>query len=62
MDYSSRTSFNKYHSSESSSNPLEKAAFRIAQEMIQSPKFRSVISLYLVVIHFLLLIAILHYM
>ena len=37
-------------------------SFRVAQEMIQSPKFRNAVSLYLVVVHFLLVLLILRYL
>ena len=51
----------KYHSSELSENPLEKASFRVAQEMVRSPQFRTFVTYYILVVHFLLLLLFIHY-
>ena len=46
----------KYHSSELSSNPLERVSFKVAQSMVRSSRTRLFVSCYFILVHLLVLL------
>ena len=46
----------KYHSSEHSTNPLERISFALGEKMVESPRIRFVVSFYVLVMHFIILV------
>ena len=49
----------KYHSSELSTNPLERISFALGEKMVESPRIRFLVSCYVLVVHCILLVLIL---
>ena len=49
----------KYHSSEHSTNPLERISFALGEKMVESPRIRFLVSCYVLVVHCILLVLIL---
>ena len=46
----------KYHSSEHSTNPLERISFALGERMVESPRIRFLVSCYVLIMHFILLV------
>ena len=44
----------KYHSPNPNTNPLEVVGFTVAEKMIESPRVRLIVSLYIVIVHVVL--------
>lgn len=46
----------KYHSSEHSTNPLERISFVLGERMVESPRIRFFISCYAIFVHCIILV------
>ena len=49
-------SSNKYHSPGTNANLIEVAGFAVAEKMVQSPRTRLIVSLYIVIVHIILVL------